>query len=92
MGHSLLKLITIEILHSLGDGRFEVSGRNCRESICVGDFLQLAGSTVASSMQVEDIEVYRRSVRELFRGYVGTLRVQVLAGPAPQLGAELVGD
>jgi len=85
-----MKLFTVENLKSLDENSLELGGRNCRDSIAVGDSLSVEARPSAI-VKVIEIEVYRRLVKELHHGYVGTLRVEVLSGDGPHLNENLVG-
>jgi hypothetical protein len=84
-----MKRFTVEILKQVKTGQLEIAGRNCLDSILVGDELAVEGRP-DSVVRVTGIVVYRKDVLELYHGYVGTLFVTRISGDDPRLEDVLI--
>lgn len=74
-----MKMLTIEIAEKLAESLFWITGRCCREDICVGDVL-FHDTKHHVRVVVEEIEVYHKKENVLAHGYVGGVTVRLLGG------------
>ena len=86
-----MKRLTVEVIVDEPGKSLEITGRCCRDGICVGDELMVE-SLPTSKVRIAAITLFGRRVGCLHTGYVGTVFVEIVAGEKPPLDSVLIGD